>query len=63
MPTQKFPPMRKNFPSFDCDAHLAEPNLIWERAEDNLTRDELTALKATMWYELLPEPWTDFPVI
>ncbi|MEQ1890565.1 MAG: amidohydrolase family protein [Alphaproteobacteria bacterium] len=58
MPTQKFPPMRKNFPSFDCDAHLAEPNLIWDRAADYLTSDEMTALKATMWYDKLTNKMT-----
>ena len=51
MPIQKFPPMSKDFASFDCDAHVAEPARIWERAEDNLTRDELAALKQSMWYD------------
>ncbi|MBV1879857.1 MAG: amidohydrolase [Pseudomonadales bacterium] len=51
MPIQKFPPMSKNFPSFDCDAHVVEPALIWERAGEYLTRDELAALKTTMWYD------------
>ncbi|MCC7097885.1 MAG: hypothetical protein IT472_12005, partial [Thermomonas sp.] len=51
MPTQTFPPMTKDFPSFDCDAHIAEPIAIWERAEEHLTRDELEALRATMWYD------------
>ncbi|MGK2914881.1 MAG: hypothetical protein ACSLE5_10620, partial [Porticoccaceae bacterium] len=51
MPTQTFPPMTKDFPSFDCDAHIAEPMEIWERAEDHLTRAELAALKTTLWYD------------
>ncbi len=51
MPIQKFPPMRKDFASFDCDAHVAEPNLIWERAAEYLTRDEMAALKSTMWFD------------
>ena len=51
MPVQKFPPMRKDFPSFDCDAHVAEPNAIWERAGEYLTKDEMAALKSTMWFD------------
>ncbi len=51
MPLQTFPPMSKDFPSFDCDAHIAEPMEIWERAEDHLTRAELAALKSTLWYD------------
>lgn len=51
MPVQTFPPMSKDFPSFDCDAHIAEPMEIWERAEDHLTRAELAALKTTLWYD------------
>ncbi len=51
MPVQKFPPMTKDFPSFDCDAHVAEPVAIWERAENYLTRDEIANLKTTMWYD------------
>jgi predicted TIM-barrel fold metal-dependent hydrolase len=51
MPTQKFVPMTKNFPTFDCDAHVTEPPLLWERAKDYLTRDELDALKDTIWYD------------
>lgn len=51
MPIQKFPPMRKDFASFDCDAHVVEPNLIWERAADYLSREELAALQTTMWYD------------
>jgi uncharacterized protein len=51
MPVQKFAPMSKDFPTFDCDAHVTEPTVIWERAKDRLTRDELEALKATDWYD------------
>ena len=51
MPIQKFAPMTKDFPTFDCDAHVTEPPWIWERAKDWLTKDELEALKATMWYD------------
>ena len=51
MPLQTFAPMRKDFPTFDCDAHVTEPPLIWERAKDHLTRDELDALKATIWWD------------
>ena len=39
--------MTKDFATFDCDAHVTEPPLIWERAKDFLTRDELDALKRT----------------
>ncbi len=51
MPVQKFPAMSKDYATFDCDAHITEPPEIWDRAKDNLTRDELEALKATMLYE------------
>ena len=51
MPIQRFKPMTKDFATFDCDAHVVEPTLIWERAADLLTKDELEALKATMWYD------------
>ena len=51
MPVQRFKPMVKDYPTFDCDAHVVEPAKLWERAEDHLTRDELEALKATMWYD------------
>ena len=51
MPTQKFAPMTKDFPTFDCDAHVTEPPWIWERAKDWLTKDELEALKTTMWFD------------
>ena len=26
MPTQKFTPMTKDFPTFDCDAHVTQPS-------------------------------------
>ena len=51
MPVQKFAPMTKNFATFDCDAHVAEPPWIWERAKEWLTRDEIEALKSTIWYD------------
>ncbi len=51
MPTQKFAPMSKNFASFDCDAHVVESALTWERAEDSLTKDELAVIKNSIWYD------------
>jgi uncharacterized protein len=51
MPVQKFAPMTKNFPTFDCDAHVTEPPWIWERAKDWLTSRELKALQDTMWFD------------
>src|SRR5438067_4902319 len=51
MPVQRFAPMTKDFATFDCDAHVTEPPLIWERAADFLSRDELDALKATIWWD------------
>ncbi len=51
MPVQRFPPMTKDFATFDCDAHITEPPVIWETAKDHLTKDELEALKATIWFE------------
>ena len=51
MPTQRFSPMTKDFPTFDCDAHIVEPALVWEMATENLPKDELDALKNTMWYD------------
>ena len=51
MPVQRFAPMTKNFATFDCDAHVTEPPLIWERAHEFLTRDELDALKRTIWWD------------
>src|SRR5258708_37058318 len=51
MPVQKFLPMTKDFPSFDCDAHVTEPPWLWERAKDWLTKDEFEALKGSFWFE------------
>src|SRR2546429_9436708 len=51
MPVQRFAPMTKGFATFDCDAHVTEPPLIWERGKDFLTRDELDALKRTIWWD------------
>lgn len=51
MPTQQFAPMTKDFPTFDCDAHVTEPPWIWEQAADWLTKDESAALKSTMWFD------------
>jgi uncharacterized protein len=51
MRVQKFAPMTKNFPTFDCDAHVTEPPWLWDRAKDHLSRRELTALQETMWYD------------
>jgi predicted TIM-barrel fold metal-dependent hydrolase len=51
MPVQRLAPMSKDFATFDCDAHVTEPPLIWERAKDFLTRDELDALKRTIWWD------------
>jgi predicted TIM-barrel fold metal-dependent hydrolase len=51
MPVQRFEPVTKDFPTFDCDAHVTEPPWIWERAKDWLTKDELEALKTTMWFD------------
>src|SRR5216684_1449637 len=51
MPVQKFAPMTKNFPIFDCDAHVTEPPWLWERAKDWLSKDEYEALKDTIWYD------------
>ena len=51
MPVQRFEPMTKDYPTFDCDAHIVEPLKVWERAAEHLTKDELQALKATMWYD------------
>jgi predicted TIM-barrel fold metal-dependent hydrolase len=51
MPIQKFAPMTKNFPTFDCDAHVTEPPWIWDQAKDWLTKEELEALKTTMWFD------------
>ena len=51
MPVQKLEPMSKDFPTFDCDAHITEPPSIWELAKERLTKEELADLKATIWYE------------
>ena len=51
MPIQTFEPMTKDFPTFDCDAHVTEPPLIWERAGEFLTREEMEALRATIWWD------------
>jgi predicted TIM-barrel fold metal-dependent hydrolase len=51
MPIQKFPPMTKDFPTFDCDAHVTEPPWLWERAKDYLTKDEFQALKDSVWFD------------
>ena len=41
MPVQRFAAMTKDFATFDCDAHVTEPPLIWERAAEYLTREEM----------------------
>src|ERR1700759_2042683 len=41
MPVQRFAPMTKDFATFDCDAHVTEPPLIWERAP----------LRPTIWWD------------
>ena len=51
MPVQTFAPMTKDFVTFDCDAHVTAPPKIWERAHAYLTKDELEALKATIWWD------------
>src|SRR6266851_4419120 len=51
MAVQKFTPMAKEFPTFDCDAHVTEPPCLWERAEGYLTKDEFEALKDSMWFD------------
>jgi uncharacterized protein len=51
MPVQQFAPMVKEFPTFDCDAHVTEPPWLWDRARDYLTKDEFAALKASMWFD------------
>jgi uncharacterized protein len=51
MPVQKFAPMIKEFPTFDCDAHVTEPPWLWDRAKDYLTVDEFEALKTSMWFD------------
>jgi predicted TIM-barrel fold metal-dependent hydrolase len=51
MPIQKFAPMSKDFPTFDCDAHVTEPPWLWERARDYLTADELHDLRDSIWFD------------
>ena len=51
MAVQKFAPMVKDFPTFDCDAHVTEPPWLWDRARDYLTKAEFEALKASMWFD------------
>jgi uncharacterized protein len=51
MPVQKFAPMTKDFPTFDCDAHVTEPPWLWERAKDYLTKDEFHDLKNSIWFD------------
>jgi predicted TIM-barrel fold metal-dependent hydrolase len=51
MPIQKFAPMSKDFPTFDCDAHITEPPWLWERAKDYLTAAELHDLRDTIWFD------------
>ncbi len=51
MPTQKFDPMSKDFPTFDCDAHVCEPPWLWERARDYLTAQELHDLHDSIWFD------------
>ena len=51
MPVQRFKPMTKDYATFDCDAHIVEPAQIWKRTAEHITKEELSALKATMWYD------------
>jgi predicted TIM-barrel fold metal-dependent hydrolase len=51
MPVQKFDAMTKTFPTFDCDAHVAEPPWLWDRAKEWLTHDEYEALKRSIWFD------------
>ena len=51
MPVQRFERMTKDFATFDCDAHVTEPPVIWERAHEHLSEDELRALKTTIWFD------------
>ena len=51
MPVQRFAPLTKDFPSFDCDAHVTEPPWLWERAKDYLTKDEFDALKTSFCFD------------
>src|SRR6516225_4859560 len=51
MPVQNFAPMTTTFPTFDCDAHVAEPPWLWDRAKEWLTHDEYEALKRSIWFD------------
>jgi len=51
MPVQKFAPMTKNFPTFDCDAHVTEPPWLWDRAKDWLSQSEYEELKNSIWFD------------
>jgi uncharacterized protein len=51
MPVQRFAPMTKEFPSFDCDAHVTEPPWLWERAKHYLTKDEFSALESSFHFD------------
>src|SRR5215467_15363953 len=51
MPVQKFDPMSKDFATFDCDAHVTEPPWLWERAQEHLSKDELEALRNSIWFD------------
>src|SRR5258708_29520902 len=51
MPIQKFAPMSKDFPTFDCDAHVTEPPWLWERAKDYLTKAEFEDLRNSIWFD------------
>ena len=51
MPVQNFAPMTKTFPTVDCDAHVAEPPWLWDRAKEWLTHDEYEALKRSIWFD------------
>ena len=51
MPMQKFAPMTKNFPTFDCDAHVTEPPWLWDRAKDWLSKSEYEELKNSIWFD------------
>ena len=51
MPVQNFAPMTKTFPTFDCDAHVAEPPWLWDRAKEWLTHDEYEELKRSIWFD------------
>jgi predicted TIM-barrel fold metal-dependent hydrolase len=51
MPVQKFAPMTKNFPTFDCDAHVTEPPWLWDRAKDWLSKSEYEELKNSIWFD------------